>query len=154
MDQPLNTLSAKQIQIILYGNQGEQLKINYTNSYGETGSFYTRFEGVINTLKRRYQETKSDVAREEMEKFMTISLLAGLPWSAPAPRDIGSRTRGRSIAEVHRPGRAGDHGIFGRIRAGPTGGLYRPPSDQGNFRTAPISDRCGLGLPDPGSPGR
>ena len=74
----------QQIKIILYGNQGEQFKINYTNSYGETGSFYTRFEGVINTLKRRYQETKSDLAREEMEKVYDHQPLPGLRRPAPA----------------------------------------------------------------------
>jgi len=100
MDQPLNTLSAKQIQIILSGNQGEQFKINYINSRGETGSFYTRFEGVINTLKRRYQETKSDLAREEMEKFMTISLCPACHGQRLRPEILAVLLGERSIAEV------------------------------------------------------
>lgn len=100
MDKPLNTLTPRQIEIILSGNQGEQFKINYTNSYGETGSFYTRYEGVINTLKRRYQETKSDLAREEMEKFMTIRLCPSCQGRRLRPEILAVLLGGKSIAEV------------------------------------------------------
>lgn len=100
MDIPLNELTPEQINIILYGNQGEQFKISYTNSYGETGSYYTRYEGVINTLKRRYQETKSDLAREEMEKFMTISLCPACKGRRLRPEILSVLIGGKSIAEV------------------------------------------------------
>ncbi len=48
--------------------------LTYTNSYGETNTFRSSYEGVINNLTRRYKETKSDYAREEIEKFMTSNL--------------------------------------------------------------------------------
>ncbi|NLG32812.1 MAG: excinuclease ABC subunit UvrA, partial [Syntrophomonadaceae bacterium] len=63
-DVPLKQLDAKQINTILYGNGGERIKINYTNSYGETGVLRSTYEGVINNLNRRYHETKSNYARE------------------------------------------------------------------------------------------
>ncbi|PKM76992.1 MAG: excinuclease ABC subunit UvrA [Firmicutes bacterium HGW-Firmicutes-15] len=100
MDQPLDTLSPKQINILLYGNHGEHFKINYTNSYGETGSFRTSFEGVINTLKRRYHETKSEQSREEMEKYMTISLCPGCQGKRLRPEILAVSLGGRSIAEI------------------------------------------------------
>ena len=100
MDKPLNELSPEQINIILYGNNGEQFKINYTNSYGETGSFYTRYEGVINTLKRRYQETKSDLAREEMEKFMTISRCPACHGQRLRPEILSVLLGDKSIADL------------------------------------------------------
>jgi len=100
MDQALNTLSPKQINILLYGNQGEHFKINYTNSYGETGSFRTSFEGVINTLKRRYHETKSEQSREEMEKFMTISLCPGCQGKRLRPEILAVSLGGKSIADI------------------------------------------------------
>ncbi len=74
MDLPLKEVSKKQLNIILYGNGDERFKINYVNSYGEQHSFRSSYEGVINNLKRRYQETKSDASREEIEKYMTASL--------------------------------------------------------------------------------
>jgi len=100
MDKPLNELSPEQINIILYGNNGESFKISYTNSYGETGSFNTRYEGVVNTLKRRYQETKSEVAREEMEKFMTISLCPGCKGRRLRPEILAVSLGDKSIADL------------------------------------------------------
>lgn len=73
MDTPLKNLNKKQINTILYGT-GERFKINYTNSYGETGTFTSSYEGVMNNLNRRYHETKSDASREEIEKYMSSSL--------------------------------------------------------------------------------
>ncbi|MDD3267964.1 MAG: excinuclease ABC subunit UvrA [Syntrophomonadaceae bacterium] len=74
MDVPLKSLSKKQIDIILYGNNGDRIKIAYTNSYGETGTFRSAYEGVINNLNRRYHETKSDASREDIEKYMSSCL--------------------------------------------------------------------------------
>lgn len=74
LDQPVKDLSRKQRDIILYGNGEERFKVNYTNSYGEASSFRSSYEGIVNNLKRRYQETKSEAMREEIEKYMTSSL--------------------------------------------------------------------------------
>ena len=74
MDKPLKDLTEKQIHLILYGNGEERFRLTYTNSYGETNSFRSSYEGIINNLARRFQETKSDSAREEIEKYMTSSL--------------------------------------------------------------------------------
>ncbi len=74
LDAPLNQLSEKQINTILYGNGGERIAIRYTNSYGEENTFRSSFEGVINNLRRRYHETKSDAMREDIEKYMTNTI--------------------------------------------------------------------------------
>lgn len=89
LDRPLKEMSQQQINAILYGNGEERFKLTYTNSYGETNSFRATFEGVINNLKRRYHETKSDSSREEIEKFMTVSL---------CPRCQGQRLREEILA--------------------------------------------------------
>lgn len=74
LDKPLSELTKKQLDTILYGNGEERFTVTYTNAYGETRTFRTAYEGVINNLRRRYSETKSDVAREEIEKYMTANL--------------------------------------------------------------------------------
>jgi excinuclease ABC subunit A len=71
LDIPVKELSDKHIDTILYGNGQERFKINFVNSYGEQHSFRSSYEGVINNLKRRYRETKSEAVREEIEKYMT-----------------------------------------------------------------------------------
>lgn len=74
LDKPLKELNDKQMHKILYGSGEERYVLTYTNSYGETNTFRSSYEGVINNLTRRYKETKSDYAREEIEKFMTSNL--------------------------------------------------------------------------------
>lgn len=74
LDKPLRDLTKKQLDTILYGNGEERFTVTYTNAYGETRNFRTAYEGVINNLRRRYSETKSDAAREEIEKYMTANL--------------------------------------------------------------------------------
>lgn len=100
LDRPLKELSLKQINAILYGNGDERIAITYVNSYGEQNTFRSSYEGVINNLKRRHHETKSEYAREELEKYMTSTL---------CPTCRGKRLReevlwvlidGRSIEEV------------------------------------------------------
>ncbi len=87
MDKPLKLLSKKQLETILYGNDGERFKIEYTNSYGEERDFHSTFEGVANNLARRYQETKSDSSREDLEKYMTVESLSQLFGQKTAGRD-------------------------------------------------------------------
>jgi len=100
MDRPLKQLSRKQLDIILYGNGQERFKVNYINSYGEASAFRSSYEGIVNNLRRRHRETKSDAAREEIEKYMTVS---------PCPSCQGKRLKqeilwvlisGKSINEV------------------------------------------------------
>ena len=100
MDRPLKQLSRKQLDIILYGNGQERFKVNYINSYGEASAFRSSYEGIVNNLRRRHRETKSDAAREEIEKYMTVS---------PCPSCEGKRLKqeilwvlisGKSINEV------------------------------------------------------
>ena len=71
LDTPLCDLSDEIIDIILYGTRGEKLALSYERSYG-TGSYQAAFEGVINSMQRRYNETQSDWAKAEYEKYMTL----------------------------------------------------------------------------------
>lgn len=56
LDTPINKLSEKNIQILLYGE--------------ESSNDEEIFEGVIPNLERRYQETSSEYLRQEIEKYM------------------------------------------------------------------------------------
>ncbi|PID86339.1 excinuclease ABC subunit A [Candidatus Gracilibacteria bacterium] len=47
-------LSQREKDLILYGTGNKVYKINYIDEFGEKKSYNSRFEGVINTLERRY----------------------------------------------------------------------------------------------------
>ena len=72
LDVPLKNLPKDIINILLYGNKGEELELDYSNSKF-TGSYKGSFEGLIPNLRRRFAETKSDYAKQEISKLMSES---------------------------------------------------------------------------------
>lgn len=66
---PIKDLPDKVVDIILYGSSGERIKLRRENEYG-SGTYYSEFEGVITNLERRYRETGSNWAKEEIATLM------------------------------------------------------------------------------------
>lgn len=88
LDTPVNKLPQRIIDIILYGTKGEKVKIHYDKEYGK-GSFLSSFEGVINSMERRYKETQSDTMKQYYEEFMS---------SNPCPECNGARLKKESLS--------------------------------------------------------
>ena len=62
----------KNIQnIVLYGSGTEKIRMEYNRSYGQ-GHYMARFEGVVNNLERRYQETTSEYSKHELERYINM----------------------------------------------------------------------------------
>lgn len=69
LDTPIKDLSEEQLNALLYGTNGKKIKMTRVNAYG-SGTYLTEFEGVINNLQRRYNETTSEYSRAEITKVM------------------------------------------------------------------------------------
>ncbi len=69
LDTPICDLTKKQLDAILYGTNGKKIKMTRVSSYG-TGNYLIDFEGVINNLQRRYDETTSEWSRYEITQVM------------------------------------------------------------------------------------
>ncbi len=70
-DTPFNKLSEAQRNIILHGSDGKLFHFHYENEFGGVRDVDVPFEGVLNNIQRRYQETNSDYTREQMRLYMT-----------------------------------------------------------------------------------
>ncbi|MEL7237037.1 MAG: excinuclease ABC subunit UvrA, partial [Chloroflexota bacterium] len=70
LDAPWRNLTKKQRDVMLYGTGKKKITINYQNRYGNKRTYETNFEGVINNLMRRYEETSSDYIRDKIESYM------------------------------------------------------------------------------------
>ena len=70
LDTPIEKLSEENLNAILYGTNGEKLRIEYTKEF-KTGVYNYAYEGIINNLKRRYMETNSDYIKREVEEYMS-----------------------------------------------------------------------------------
>ncbi|MCX6765739.1 MAG: excinuclease ABC subunit UvrA [Candidatus Moranbacteria bacterium] len=67
---PVKKLSSKHLDIILFGDKDELIAERREYDLGGVSSVLIPFEGVIPGLERKYQETKSDFLKAEMEKYM------------------------------------------------------------------------------------
>ena len=88
MDKPYGELSEKARQVLMYGTNGEKVKMTFESANGK-GVFQTDFEGVITSLERRYRETQSDGMKEAYEAYMATE---------PCPVCHGQRLRKEALA--------------------------------------------------------
>ncbi len=75
LDTPYNKLPKKIKDIILYGNDGEKMKVDTSNSvYDRKGDYYAAWEGVVPSVMRRYRESMSEEAKASYERYMSIDV--------------------------------------------------------------------------------
>lgn len=89
LDAPVRQLKRADLDKILYGTNGERIKVQYENQFGTKREYETSFEGVIPNLMRRYKETDSDYIRQNIEQFMT---------ALPCPVCKGQRLKPEALA--------------------------------------------------------
>ena len=97
LETPFKDLPRKIKDIIFYGTK-EKLRITYSNVRG-TGTYDYAFEGVINTLRRRYNET-SEAMRAEFEEYMTIIECPDCHGKRLRPEVLAITVNGKNISEV------------------------------------------------------
>jgi excinuclease ABC subunit A len=93
LDTPWSELSEESRDFFLFGTGGERVQVAYRNRFGRRRHYTTSFEGIVNNLARRYQETDSELAREKIEEYMTLR---------PCPQCGGARLRPESRAVLVR----------------------------------------------------
>ncbi len=71
MEVPLNELTEKQMEVLLYGSKDHHIKIRHKTYQGRWQEFDREFSGVVNIVKRRHSETNSDTIRQELERYMS-----------------------------------------------------------------------------------
>ncbi|HKB52336.1 MAG TPA: excinuclease ABC subunit UvrA [Solirubrobacterales bacterium] len=89
LDKPWSKLKKSEKEIFLFGTGGDRHQVTYTNRFGRRRSYKVRFEGIVNNLQRRYEETDSETNRERIESYMA---------EQPCPQCEGARLRPESLA--------------------------------------------------------
>ena len=97
LETPFQDLPRKIKDIIFYGTK-EKLRITYTNFRG-TGTYDYDFEGIVNNLQRRYNET-SETMRAEYEEFMTNIECPDCKGRRLRPEILAITVGGKNISEV------------------------------------------------------
>ena len=89
IDVPWQDLSQRDRDLLLQGTGSERHTVSYRNRFGRRRTYTVRFEGMLSSLERRYENTDSDNTRERIEGLMALQ---------PCPACGGARLRPESLA--------------------------------------------------------
>lgn len=99
MDTPFGDLSEEVQHALLYGTNGEKLKIHYEGA-GAKGYYHAAFEGIIPNLERRYEETSSEYMKSEIETYMMETPCPVCKGRRYKPETLAVRIGDKNIADL------------------------------------------------------
>jgi excinuclease ABC subunit A len=89
VDVPWRDLPEPDRELLLEGTGDQRHTISYRNRFGRRRTYTVRFDGMLNSLQRRYETTDSENTRERVEALMALR---------PCPACKGARLRPESLA--------------------------------------------------------
>jgi len=117
LDTPFVGLKPKFQEIILYGSGEVKIPFKYQNDEQTTyWSHENAFEGVVNNLKRRYRETKSEYIRSEIQKFMNIGPCPSCEGKRLRPESLNVTVGNFSIADIAEKSIKWNYNFFENLR--------------------------------------
>lgn len=103
LDTPWFELSEEVQNIILYGNDGEEIKVDTSNSrYARGKDYYSAWEGVIPSVMRRYTESGSGDLKEYYEDYMSEIICESCNGARLRPASLGVTYNDTNIYELTR----------------------------------------------------
>ena len=98
-DIPWDRLPRRQQDLLLYGSGGRELKVSW-NAEKIQGSYTTTYEGLLNTLMRRYTQTESENAKKYYGRFLSTRPCDACDGRRLKPEVLAVKVGGHSIIEV------------------------------------------------------
>lgn len=98
LNQPINTLSAKQMKVILWGSE-EPIETKITTSSGNVYNAFDYIEGVGSLIERRFIETSSEENRKYYGKYMVSKECKACQGQRLNPIALSVKLNGLNIAE-------------------------------------------------------
>ncbi|MFN3892617.1 MAG: excinuclease ABC subunit UvrA [Beijerinckiaceae bacterium] len=99
LDTPWQELPKKARDAILFGSGDEEIRFSYDDGL-RAYQVKKPFEGVVNNLERRYLETESEWAREEISRFMSDTPCAACGGHRLKPEALAVKIDARHIGEI------------------------------------------------------
>jgi excinuclease ABC subunit A len=89
VDVPWQDLPKRDRKLLLEGTGADRHTVSYRNRFGRLRKYTVRFDGMLRSLERRYENTDSENTRERIEDLMALQ---------PCPECHGARLRPESLA--------------------------------------------------------
>jgi len=99
MSTPIEKMPEDVVEMILYGTDKKQ-RFSYEARSGHTWDYEAVFEGAVNNLQRRYNDTSSDYVKEDIEKYMSASTCTVCKGARLKPEALAVTIADRSIHEL------------------------------------------------------
>ncbi len=99
IDTPIKNLPKNILNIIFYGNDGDRIPMEY-NSRTFSGFYHASFEGVANNLMRRYNDTDSEMVKNEIAKYMKEVPCSKCGGKRLKPEALAVTINGKNIYEL------------------------------------------------------
>ena len=109
-----------------------------------------KFEGIIPNLKRRYHETDSHGAREEIKAYMNFTTCPQCEGSRLNQASSAVQVAGRAIPEITKMSVEKCLAFFRELSPARKGSDHCPAHHPGDHPAAGVFKECGAQLPDPG----
>ena len=72
LDVPVKDLPEEVFNLLMYGNGGEKIDLEY-NTHSFHSTYKSAWEGFVNNLQRRYNQTSSEGVKYDIERYMRTS---------------------------------------------------------------------------------
>jgi excinuclease ABC subunit A len=99
LETPFEDLPKKAQNVILFGSGSEEVRFSYDDGF-RAYDVKKPFEGVVINLERRYLETDSEWAREEIGRFMSATPCLSCEGFRLKPEALAVKIAGKHIGEV------------------------------------------------------
>ena len=86
---PWRDLPKAHQNLLLEGTGNDRHTVSYKNRFGRKRTYTVRFEGMLHSLERRYENTDSEIVQGRVEELMALQ---------PCPKCHGARLRPESLA--------------------------------------------------------
>jgi excinuclease ABC subunit A len=96
---PWQDLAEEEQDLFLYGTNGEKVYVQYRNRMGRRRQYTLAFDGIVDSLERRYRETDSSTQRERIEEYMSLRPCPVCKGARLKPEVLAVTVGARSIHE-------------------------------------------------------
>jgi excinuclease ABC subunit A len=98
-DTPWKKMPKRQKNLVLHGSRGRELTISW-NADKIQGSYTSNYEGLLNTLMRRYKQTESERAKKYYGRFLSTRPCDACAGRRLKPEVLAVKIGGKSIIDV------------------------------------------------------
>ncbi|HEX4215347.1 MAG TPA: excinuclease ABC subunit UvrA [Candidatus Dormibacteraeota bacterium] len=100
LDKPWADLPKRQRDLILQGTGSRKVKFRYRSWTGQRRTYEAAFEGVLDNVQRRFDDSGSDYVKQDLEKYFSQRPCPACKGARLKPESLSVTIADRNIADV------------------------------------------------------